>query len=106
MSSPKKCQQQSPPRGPTGPRTRYINLYEGYTIGDASSGATFTGSDMTNLYLTIWGSAATKTYTANTSTEVAKGSSATVDWNAHKKLSLPYGFSYINPYCTYKIRWA
>lgn len=83
----------------------YINLYEGYTIGDGSSGATFTGNQFSNLYLTIWGSGATKTYYANRDTEVAKGSSATVDWNAHKKLSLPYGFSYINPYCTYKIRW-
>lgn len=90
----------------TANETGYILLDKGYTIGDGSSGATYTGSAYNALYLKLWSSPTTVTYTANTSTVVAKGSSASNDWNAHKKLSLPSGFKYLNSSCTYKIRYA
>ena len=83
----------------------YIDLDKGYTIGDSSSGATYEGETYSPLYVKLWSSSATKTYNANSGTEVAKGSSATTDWNAHKKLSLPEGFRYINAYCYYRIKY-
>lgn len=82
----------------------FLELNRGYTIGDDNSGSTYTGSNYNSLYLKIWPLANVSCYTSS-GAATSKGSSATVDWNAHKRLSLPAGTNYINPNCYYRIRY-
>lgn len=84
--------------------TGYLLLNKGYTIGDSSSNATYTGNDYQSLYFKIWGLANVNAYTSSGSS-TDKGSSASNCWNAHKRLSLPSGTNYLNSNCTFKIRY-
>ena len=67
-------------------------LLNGYTIGDGSSGGTARANiDCYTLFCQIWN----KTVIAqcpiydSTGAVVAKGATADLDWNAHKRLSVP-----------------
>ena len=82
----------------------FLELNKGYTIGSDNSGSTYTGSNYNSLYLKIWSLANVACYTS-TGGATSKGTSATVDWDANKRLSLPTGTNYINPNCYYRIRY-
>lgn len=86
------------------PEDDFLELNRGYTIGNDSSNATYRGSNYNSLYLKIWPLANVSCYTSDGSA-ASKGSSATVDWNANKRLSLPNGTNYINPNCYYRIKY-
>ena len=79
-------------------------LNKNYTIGDSSSGASYTGNDYQALYLKIWGLDNVDYYTSSGGAS-SKGSSASADWNAHKRISLPSGTNYLNPNCSFEIRY-
>lgn len=82
----------------------FLELNKGYTIGSDSSGATYRGSNYNSLYLKIWGLPNVSYYTSSGSS-TSKGSSATADWGANKRMSLPTGTNYINPNCYFRIRY-
>lgn len=84
--------------------TGYLPLNQNKTIGSNSSGATNRGDDYNALYLKLWGSPAVNYYTSS-GQSTSKGSSASADWGANKRMSLPVGTNYINPNCYYRIRY-
>lgn len=85
----------------------FCKLNKNYKIGDSSSGADYAGDDYQALYLKIWGLPNVNYYlpTSSGGGSTTQGSSASNDWNAHKRLSLPSGTNYINPNCFFEIRY-
>lgn len=82
----------------------YLELNKNYTIGNTNSGATYKGSAYNNLYVKLWGNSAVNYYTSSGSS-TNKGSSASADWTANVRISLPKGTNYINPNCYYRIKY-
>lgn len=60
-------------------------MFNGDTVGSASSGATRASADYKNLFLALWNSF------ANTEAAVSggRGASASADWTANKTITLP-----------------
>lgn len=83
----------------------FLILDSSKKIGDASSGANYAGNEYWNLYSKIWGLDNVKYYDQGSSTASGKGSSATDDWNAHRRISLPSGTNYLNSNCHFEIRY-
>ena len=82
----------------------WCKLNMNYTIGDSNSGASYVGNDYQSLYYKIWGLANVDYYTS-TGAASSKGNSASNDWNARKRLSLPKGTNYLNSNCYFLIRY-
>lgn len=83
-----------------------LNTINYNTIGDSTSGAAHAGDAYQNLYYKLWGQdAVVQYYNKGSDTATTKGSSASADWNAHKRISLPKGTNYINANCKFLIRY-
>lgn len=59
------------------------------TIGNATSGSTYTGNDYYNLYVVLWNFAVSGDMLSSSGTATTKGASAEADWAANKRIYLP-----------------
>lgn len=59
------------------------------TIGNATSGSTYTGNNYYNLYVVLWNFAVSGDMLSSSGTATTKGASAEADWAANKRIYLP-----------------
>lgn len=71
----------------TNPETGWLLMDDG-TIGSAVSGASHASNELKDLFFLWWNLPVTEVYTVTGATS-EKASTATIDWNANKRLTMP-----------------
>lgn len=82
----------------------YILIKDNISIGAEDSGSTYSGDDFQSLFMKLWILTSVKILDSG-GNEIAKGTTATGDWGAKRRLVLPKYFNYFNPTAFYKIRY-